>query len=88
MVRAIKKGKIADSRLLINQLRQNPTFWQDETGTILKPTDPNAYSPFIQDKVDHICLLGDNTFGFEDLNGGGDMDYNDVIVKVNLQSIG
>jgi hypothetical protein len=23
-------------------------------------------------------------FGFEDLTGGGDLDYNDVIVKVNL----
>jgi RHS repeat-associated protein len=53
--------------------------------------DPAAYTPFIlgnSDKVDHIRLLGDNTFGFEDLAGGGDMDYNDVIVKVNLQSIG
>jgi Domain of unknown function (DUF4114)/Cadherin domain len=52
--------------------------------------DPAAYTPFIpgnSDKVDHIRLLGDNTFGFEDLAGGGDMDYNDVIVKVNLQSI-
>jgi VCBS repeat-containing protein len=52
--------------------------------------DPTAYTPFIlgnQDKVDHIRLLGDNTFGFEDLTGGGDMDYNDVIVKINLKSI-
>jgi Domain of unknown function (DUF4114)/Lipase (class 3) len=50
--------------------------------------DPAAYTPFLlgnQDKVDHIRLLGDNTFGFEDLAGGGDGDYNDVIVKVNLR---
>jgi Domain of unknown function (DUF4114) len=53
--------------------------------------DPAAYTPFIlgnADKVDHIRLLGDNTFGFEDLAGGGDLDYNDVIVKIQLQSIG
>ena len=36
------------------------------------------------DGVDHVRLLGDNTFGFEDLAGGGDKDFNDVIVKVNL----
>jgi hypothetical protein len=49
--------------------------------------DPAAYTPFMlgnSDKVDHIRLLGDNTFGFEDLAGGGDLDYNDVIVRVNL----
>jgi RHS repeat-associated protein len=53
--------------------------------------DPAAYTPFMlgnQDKTDHIRLLGDNTFGFEDLVNGGDLDYNDIIVKVNLQSIG
>jgi Subtilase family/Domain of unknown function (DUF4114)/SdrD B-like domain/Cadherin domain/Cadherin-like domain len=53
--------------------------------------DPNAYTSFIlgnADKTDHIRLLGDNTFGFEDLANGGDFDYNDIIVKVNLQSIG
>jgi hypothetical protein len=28
------------------------------------------------DKVDHIRLLGDNKFAFEDLLGGGDKDFN------------
>jgi VCBS repeat-containing protein len=49
--------------------------------------DPAAYTSFIlgnQDKVDHIRLLGDNTFGFEDLAGGGDRDYNDIIVKATF----
>ncbi|MBD2727535.1 beta-propeller fold lactonase family protein [Nostoc sp. FACHB-892] len=36
------------------------------------------------DKVDHIRLLGNNTFGFEDLPNGGDKDYNDVIVQVKF----
>jgi Domain of unknown function (DUF4114)/RTX calcium-binding nonapeptide repeat (4 copies) len=43
-----------------------------------------AYSLGNADKVDHIRLLGDNTFGFEDLYGGGDRDFNDVIVKVTF----
>lgn len=52
--------------------------------------DPDAYTSFTlgnADKVDHIRLLGDNTFGFEDLKGGGDRDYNDMIVKVALQPV-
>ena len=37
------------------------------------------------DNTDHIRMLGNNTFGFEDLANGGDKDYNDMIVQVNLR---
>jgi len=49
--------------------------------------DPRVYFTFLganADKTKHVRMLGDNCFGFEDLYGGGDKDYNDVIVKVNL----
>ncbi len=49
--------------------------------------DPTVYFPFLganTDKADHIRLLGNNAFGFEDLANGGDKDYNDFIVRVNL----
>lgn len=49
--------------------------------------DPEVYFPFLDSnpgKVDHIRLLADNTFGFEDLPMGGDGDYNDTIVRINL----
>ncbi len=49
--------------------------------------DPAVYFPFLganTDKVDHIRLLGNNVFGFEDLANGGDKDFNDIIVRVNL----
>jgi hypothetical protein len=46
-----------------------------------------AYLGANADKVDHIRLLGNNVFGFEDLAGGGDNDYNDIIVKVNLSIV-
>ncbi|MEM7717349.1 MAG: DUF4114 domain-containing protein, partial [Cyanobacteria bacterium P01_A01_bin.68] len=39
------------------------------------------------DGVDHIRLLGDNTFGYEDLPDGGDFDYNDMIVKVDFPTV-
>ncbi|MDJ0693755.1 MAG: DUF4114 domain-containing protein [Mastigocoleus sp. MO_167.B18] len=37
------------------------------------------------DGADHIHLLGDNTFGFEDLRGGGDESFDDLVVKMNLR---
>ena len=49
-----------------------------------------VYTSYIagnSDKVDHIRLLGDNTWGFEDLAGGGDNDFNDVIVKASFQVV-
>ncbi|MEB3219680.1 MAG: DUF4114 domain-containing protein [Nostocales cyanobacterium 94392] len=61
-------------------------------GTINEAINNNAevYFSFLganSDGVDHIRLLGDNTFGFEDLAGGGDFDYNDMIVKVNFATV-
>ena len=50
--------------------------------------NPNIYFTFLganSDGVNHVRMLGDNTFGFrENLFGGGDKDFNDVIVKVKL----
>ena len=37
------------------------------------------------DKLDHFRLLGDNTFGVEDMYGGGDRDFNDVVISVNIK---
>jgi hypothetical protein len=47
----------------------------------------DVYFPYLganPDKVDHVRLLGNNIFGFEDLRGGGDRDFNDFIVRANL----
>jgi hypothetical protein len=49
--------------------------------------DPAIYFPFLganADGAEHVRLLGDNVFGFEDLPGGGDRDYNDVVMRVSL----
>ena len=43
-----------------------------------------AYLGANPDRIDHLRLLGDNTFGFEDLYGGGDLDYNDLVFQVDL----
>ncbi|HLO87233.1 MAG TPA: DUF4114 domain-containing protein [Nostocaceae cyanobacterium] len=52
--------------------------------------NPAVYFPFIGanlDNIDHLRLLGDNIFGCEDLPGGGDRDYNDIIFKINLTAV-
>ncbi|ABA24323.1 Na-Ca exchanger/integrin-beta4 [Trichormus variabilis ATCC 29413] len=49
--------------------------------------DPAVYFLFLganRNRVDHIRLLANNVFGFEDLPNGGDKDFNDMIVRVNL----
>jgi hypothetical protein len=38
------------------------------------------------DKIDHFRLLGANTFGFEDMYGGGDRDFNDVVMSLNVKT--
>ena len=47
----------------------------------------SVYTPFISanaDNTDRIRLLGTNIFGFEDLIGGGDGDYNDLVISVDF----
>ncbi|MBH8573841.1 beta-propeller fold lactonase family protein [Nostocaceae cyanobacterium CENA369] len=49
--------------------------------------NPAIYFPFLganADKADHVQILGNNCFGFEDLPASGDKDFNDMIVRVNL----
>jgi hypothetical protein len=51
--------------------------------------DPNIFFPYLgvnSSQVDYIRLLGNNLFGFEDWTGGGDFDYNDVIVQIKVFS--
>jgi len=76
----ISGGSILAPMIIINGTLSQLT--DSNTGN-----DPQVYFPYLgvnSDGVDHIRLLGDNTFGFEDLPGGGDADYNDLIVRFNF----
>ena len=49
-----------------------------------------VFFPFLganSDGVDHVMMLGENTFGFEDLKGGGDRDYNDFLAKIEFTNV-
>ena len=51
--------------------------------------DIHAYFNYIganSDGVDHFKLLGNNTFGVEDMYGGGDRDFNDLVVTMNIKT--
>jgi hypothetical protein len=51
--------------------------------------DVHAYFNYIganSDKVDHFRLVGSNTFGVEDVYGGGDRDFNDLVVSMNVKA--
>ena len=49
--------------------------------------DPNVFFGHLganSDGEKHVELLAENTFGYEDLLGGGDRDFNDMIVEMSF----
>ena len=71
----ISQGSFADF------VSRNPTNGGD--GTVI-----HAYFNYLganPDKLDHFRLLGDNTFGVEDVFGGGDRDFNDLVVTATFR---
>jgi Domain of unknown function (DUF4114)/RTX calcium-binding nonapeptide repeat (4 copies) len=71
----ISQGSFADF------VSRNPTNGGDGTAI-------HAYFNYIganPDKIDHFRLLGDNTFGVEDVFGGGDRDFNDLVVTATFR---
>jgi len=63
----------------VNQVLNSPSASQ-----------PAVYFSYLganPDKVDHIRLLGSNAWGFEDLAGGGDRDFNDIVIRANFKPI-
>jgi len=51
--------------------------------------EPEVYFAFgaaNSDKAQHVKVLGNNQFVFEDLKGGGDKDFNDFVFRVDLNN--
>ncbi|MGG6238609.1 DUF4114 domain-containing protein [Nodosilinea sp. AN01ver1] len=79
---------VAGDQVLAPFLISNGTIEQLLDGN--SANDPAVFFPFLGANpkgVDQVKLLGDNTFGFEDLVGGGDLDYDDLVVKINVQPV-
>jgi Putative Ig domain/Domain of unknown function (DUF4114)/Lipase (class 3) len=65
-----------------------PILMSNVTST--NPTGEHIFTPFSldnTDRTDHVRLLGNNTFGFEDMFNGGDKDFNDVVVQASFKTI-
>ena len=46
-----------------------------------------AYSAASSDGISHFRSLGNNLFGLEDVFGGGDADYDDMVIGLNFTSL-
>lgn len=72
----LESGKLYAPFLLVNQ---TPDSFNGDLASL--------YIPFAagnSDRISHIRLLSENTFGFEDIYGGGDFDFNDLIVRATF----
>lgn len=67
-----------DSAVLAGGAIYAPFLVTEEGGTFFAFLEANA------DGIDHLRLLGSNSFGFEDTFGGGDLDYDDIVFSVEL----
>lgn len=45
-----------------------------------------AFAAVNTDGVNHFKKMGDNVFGLEDIHGGGDRDYNDLLVGIDFKN--
>jgi hypothetical protein len=62
-------------------ITRNPTNGGDGTAI-------HAYFNYLganPDKLDHFRTIGDNSFGVEDLFGGGDRDFNDLVITATFK---
>ncbi|MEM6402958.1 MAG: DUF4114 domain-containing protein, partial [Cyanobacteria bacterium P01_D01_bin.116] len=61
-----------------------PMIIVDGTLEEAKSGEATVYLPYSgsngSDSFDHIKMLNNNTFGFEDLPNGGDQDFNDIVI--------
>jgi len=46
-----------------------------------------AFGAANSDNISHFRILGNNMFGLEDLRGGGDRDFNDVILGFSFSAV-
>lgn len=67
-----------------------PMIIADGTLAEAKSGAATVYLPYLGsnggDNFDHIKVLDNNTFAFEDLPNGGDRDFNDIVIKFNRLS--
>ena len=86
---AVRGGPLDDLRTAQGQVSQRQGSLQEEA--LLAPyaqvAGDGTYFGFAAanpDGIQHLLMLGSNVFGFEDLRGGGDRDFNDLVISIAL----
>ncbi len=80
---------VAGGKILAPVVVANGTFDNFLNQNPMNKADGNIHAYFNYtgantDKVDHFRLLGDNKFGVEDVYGGGDRDFNDLVFHMKI----
>jgi Domain of unknown function (DUF4114)/Beta-propeller repeat len=83
-IQNLNGGKIIAPYIIANGSIEQFMNWNPNNQANQGPQAYFAFTEANSDRVDHVRLLGDNQFGFEDMYGGGDKDYNDIILQVNF----
>ena len=47
-----------------------------------------SFADASSDKLNHFKVIGGNLFGFEDMRGLGDCDYDDMVIGFRFSSVG
>ena len=87
---ALRGGPLDGLRTAQGQVSQRQGTLQEES--LLAPyaqvAGDGTYFGFAAanpDGIQHLLMLGSNVFGFEDLRGGGDRDFNDLVISIAFQ---
>jgi hypothetical protein len=80
-VTTVSGGGILAPYIIANGTAEN--FLANNPNNQKSNNAPQAYGAN-PDKIEHMRLLGDNKFGFEDAFGGGDRDFNDAVIQLQL----
>ena len=81
------------SNVSIGDMRSTTNNFEIKESAFLAPyakVNGNTWFAFKEansDNFAHFKLLGDNKFGLEDLEGGGDQDFNDHIITFNVDAL-
>ena len=86
LVNNLSKLIVEDNKSIVNTFTMNESSLIAPYATVNNETTYFAFGAANSDNFDHFKSLGQNLIGFEDIHGGGDKDYDDMIIKIDINS--
>ncbi|MCI0464570.1 MAG: peptidylprolyl isomerase [Gemmataceae bacterium] len=72
--------------MVVNGTTEQALARDPAAGSTATPQVFFAFTAANPDGLDHLRWFSETTFGFEDLLGGGDQDFNDVVVEIRFST--